>query len=106
MIVRDEHAADGAAIHAMTREAFATMPFSHGDEAELVDALRAAGALRVSLVAEAEGAIAGHIGFSPVEIEWRGGEWFASPRCRFSPTGSDEASVRRWRARGWPGSRH
>lgn len=76
MIIRDERPADRAAIHAVTHAAFATMPYSEGDEAELIDALRAAGALKVSLVAESAGEIAGHIGFSPVTIAAAQGVWF------------------------------
>ena len=76
MIIRDESPADRAAIHAVTHAAFAAMPYSEGDEAELVDALRAAGALKVSLVAETAGEIAGHIGFSPVTIAVAQGDWF------------------------------
>ncbi len=42
--------------------------FPTAAEARLVDALRAAGRLSVSLVAEAAGQIVGHIGFSPVTV--------------------------------------
>ncbi|HEY1172046.1 MAG TPA: N-acetyltransferase [Verrucomicrobiae bacterium] len=42
--------------------------FGGPGEARLVDALRAADALTVSLVAEEGGAVIGHIAFSPLEI--------------------------------------
>ena len=42
--------------------------FPTGGEARLVDALRAAGRLRVSLVALAGGTVVGHIAFSSIEV--------------------------------------
>lgn len=63
--VRPERAADSATIHDLTRRAFAPMPFSDGDEQYLVDALREAGALTLSLVAEHDQSIVGHVAFSP-----------------------------------------
>lgn len=64
--IRPETPSEVAAIRRVHVEAF-----GQPDEADLVDALRAAGALRVSLVAAEEGAVVGHIAFSPVVI--RGG---------------------------------
>ena len=43
--------------------------FGRSSEADLVDTLRAANALLLSLVAVEDGAIRGHIAFSPVTIE-------------------------------------
>lgn len=43
--------------------------FGRPDEADLIDALRAEGAVLLSLVAEADGQIAGHILFSRMSIE-------------------------------------
>jgi putative acetyltransferase len=42
--------------------------FGQPAEADLVDALRSAGAAEVSLVAEADGQIVGHILFSPISV--------------------------------------
>jgi putative acetyltransferase len=50
-----------AAIHAVLAASFPT-----DLESRLVDLLRGAGRLRVSLVAEVDGALVGHIAFSPV----------------------------------------
>lgn len=61
--IRPETPSDVAAIHRVHVEAF-----GQPDEAALVDALRAAGALRISLVADEEGVVVGHVGFSPVVI--------------------------------------
>ena len=64
MTVRPEKPQDIAAIYAVNAAAFPTEA-----EAKLVDALRDQGALTVSLVAEHEGQIVGHIAFSPMTME-------------------------------------
>ena len=61
--IRSETRSDVAAIHRVHVEAF-----GQPDEADLVDALRAAGALRISLVADEAGVVVGHVAFSPVVI--------------------------------------
>ncbi|WP_175684503.1 GNAT family N-acetyltransferase [Burkholderia anthina] len=69
--LRDERASDVDAIGRVIVAAFADEP-QHGQfERRIVDALRADGALGVSLVAERDGRIVGHVAFSPVAI---GGE--------------------------------
>jgi predicted N-acetyltransferase YhbS len=60
----------------MTVSAFATVPYGDGSEGRVIDALRAAGALTLSLIAEDEDAIIGHIAFSPVTIDGQAGPWF------------------------------
>ena len=60
---------DAAIIRAITSAAFEGAPHSSGTEAAIVDALRAAGALTVSLVAVQNGEIVGHVAFSPVTID-------------------------------------
>jgi putative acetyltransferase len=77
MLIRDETPRDVEAIRRLVAEAFAGQPYSDGTEHRLVDALRQAGALTLSLVAEAEdGAVAGHVAFSPVRINGRCGCWY------------------------------
>ncbi len=66
--IRDERTGDAAAIRAVTLDAFRDMPYSQQTEAAIVDALRAAGALTVSLVAVEGEDIVGHVAFSPVTI--------------------------------------
>jgi putative acetyltransferase len=63
LAIRDEGPADVAAVHEVERLAF--------DRAgrPIVDRLRADGALAVSLVAELDGRVVGHVAFSPVAIE-------------------------------------
>ena len=62
--IRDERPGDELAIHAVNEGAFG-QPL----EARLVDTLRDAGAVVVSLVAEVDGEIVGHILFSEVHLE-------------------------------------
>jgi putative acetyltransferase len=70
LVLREERPADADAIRAVLAAAFPT-----GAEADLVERIRAAGALRpdLSLVAELEGAVVGHILLSPVTLETGGG---------------------------------
>ncbi|MFM9865485.1 MAG: GNAT family N-acetyltransferase [Micropepsaceae bacterium] len=67
--IRIEHLEDRRAIFELTKRAFAPMPFADGDEQELIDKLRDAGALSLSAVAELDDAIAGHVALSPAAHE-------------------------------------
>ena len=88
LIIRPERADDRAAIHDLTRRAFAPMPFAAGDEQDLIDQLRDAGALTISLVAERDGIIVGHAAFSPAFAADRSPGWYAlgpisvEPECQ------------------------
>jgi putative acetyltransferase len=70
--------------------------FPQPGEAKLVDALRAANAATVSLVAECDGRVIGHILFSPVRVEGEGGAFVAQglapmavdPGCQRAGVGS------------------
>lgn len=64
LILREEARGDRAAIAAVIDAAF-----GQPGEAALVEALRAAGALTLSLVAVADDEIVGHVAFSPVTID-------------------------------------
>lgn len=68
MKIRSETPSDAAAIEAVTAAAFLEAPHTSHTEQFIVAALRAAGALSVSLVAEAEGNVVGHVAVSPVTI--------------------------------------
>lgn len=98
MLIRPEQPGDIEAIRALTTEAFATAPHSSGTEAAIVDGLRAAGALTLSLVAvegdETSNEILGHAAFSPVTIDGEERGWF----------GLGPVSVRTGRQRGGIGS--
>lgn len=76
-LIRDERPEDAPAIAEVTRRAFHDHP-DHGlTEGRIVDALRRAGALSVSLVAEIDGRVAGHVGFSPVTVSDGSRGWFS-----------------------------
>jgi putative acetyltransferase len=68
MIIKKETVADIEAITEVTIAAFRTLPISNHTEQFIINALRAADALTISLVAEIDGRIVGHIAFSPVTI--------------------------------------
>lgn len=74
--IRPEQPGDARTIYQLTEAAFRNMPYSDGDEHELVDRLREHGDLTLSLVAERTGQIVGHIAFSPVEIGDGTAGWF------------------------------
>jgi len=76
MIVRPERDTDIDAIRTLTETAFRTAPHADGTEHLIVDRLRAAGALTLSLVAEADGAVIGHVAFSPVAISDGSAGWY------------------------------
>ncbi len=77
MIIRPETSNDYKAIREINIAAFANHPYSRQTEHLIVEALRAEGALTVSLVAEAEGEVVGHIAFSPITINGKDVQWFA-----------------------------
>jgi putative acetyltransferase len=68
IIIRNETAADAGAISDVTAAAFRTLEISSHTEQFIVEALRAAQALSVSLVAELNGIVIGHVAFSPVTL--------------------------------------
>jgi putative acetyltransferase len=76
MLVRSETPRDVAAIRDVNIAAFRDHPFSHQTEHLIVEALRGAGALELSLVAEAEGVVVGHIAFSAARIGDASSGWF------------------------------
>jgi putative acetyltransferase len=76
MIIRRERAADIDAIFAVTEAAFKNHPISNHTEQYIVNALREAKALSLSLVAEVDGQVVGHIAFSPVTISDGTDNWY------------------------------
>ena len=76
MEFREEQHGDAAVIAAVTAAAFDGHPYSEGREPLIVAGLRAAGVLRLSLVAEEGGEILGHVAFSPVTIGGADLGWF------------------------------
>jgi putative acetyltransferase len=76
IVIRSETEADVSAITEVTVAAFKTLEISHHTEQFIIAALRAAKALTVSLVAEADGRVIGHIAFSPVTISDGTRNWY------------------------------
>jgi len=69
--IRVENPADLLAIRSLVTLAFHDAARSDGNEAEIVDALRSDGVLTVSLVAEDDRKVVGHIAFSPIAANKR-----------------------------------
>lgn len=76
MIIRKETTSDIEAITHVTIAAFRTLPISNHTEQFIIKALRAAGTLDLSLVAEIDGRIVGHVAFSPVIISDGTKDWY------------------------------
>ena len=76
MILRRESTEDIEAITHVTVEAFKNHPVSHQTEQFIIDALRDAGVLAVSLVAEIDGRVVGHVAFSPVSVSDGTRHWY------------------------------
>lgn len=76
MLIREERPGDEDAIHELTAVAFEPVHYSDGSEPAIVRALREAGDLTISLVAEIDGVIVGHVAFSPVAIDGVHDGWY------------------------------
>jgi putative acetyltransferase len=76
MIIRKETPSDIEAITAITKAAFENHPFSRNTERFIIHALRSRNALTISLVAEAQGRLVGHIAFSPVTFTDQSPNWY------------------------------
>lgn len=76
IVVRPESPSDAAAIRAVTTAAFVDAPHTDHTEQYIVDALRKAGVLTISLVAEETGAIVGHVAVSPVAVSDGSSGWY------------------------------
>lgn len=76
MQLRKEKDTDTRRIDEITKAAFAQHPHSSHTEHLIVDALRRSGALVISLVAEIDQRVVGHVAFSPVAISDGSREWY------------------------------
>jgi putative acetyltransferase len=74
--IRNETESDVNAIAEVTRKAFETLAISNHTEEFIIEALREAKALVISLVAEADGKVVGHIAFSAVTISDESLGWY------------------------------
>lgn len=73
--IRPEHPNDTAEIRALITDAFRPAPYYEGAEADIVKLLNESGDMTLSLVAEKDGEILGHVAFSPVQINGEPTEW-------------------------------
>lgn len=76
ILIRSETDADVSAITEVTVAAFKTLEVSNHTEQFIIVALRAAKVLTVSLVAEMDGRVIGHIAFSPLRISDGTRNWY------------------------------
>ncbi len=86
MEIREERPGDVDDIRAVTREAFRGQVHTCGREAEIVDQLRDAGALSVSLVAHCDEQVVGHVAVSPLETDAREAGWYGIGPVSVHPT--------------------
>jgi putative acetyltransferase len=76
LLIREEKGADYNAVSEVTIAAFEEMEISNHTEQFIVEALRSAKALSISLVAEVDGRVVGHIAFSPVTMSDGTKDWY------------------------------
>ncbi len=76
IIIRTETPDDKEAIAHITTAAFTGKPYSDGTEAQIIERLRKACALSLSLVAELEGNVISHVAFSSVTIDGEEQGWY------------------------------
>ncbi|MGY6270334.1 GNAT family N-acetyltransferase [Achromobacter denitrificans] len=76
MQIRPESPRDREAIFTLTQDAFKNLAHSGQTEGYIIDALREAGALTLSLVAWEDDGIVGHAAFSPVTISDGSADWY------------------------------
>ena len=76
MLIRSETPSDLSAIRAINVAAFLQHPYSNQTEHLIVEALRSAGALEISLVAEKDGVVVGHVAFSAAAIGDAAKGWY------------------------------
>ena len=76
ILIRSETQLDVGPITEVTGAAFRTLEISNQTEQFIIEALRAAQALTLSLVAEVDARVVGHIAFSPVTISDGTRNWY------------------------------
>jgi putative acetyltransferase len=84
--IRKEASTDVAAIEAVTTAAFKNAAHTSHTEQFIVAALRKAGALSVSLVADDSGTVIGHVAVSPVTVSDGTTGWYGLGPISVAPT--------------------
>jgi len=74
--IRNEQNTDIQAIFDLTQSAFSHVEYSSHTEQFIVNALRENNQLTLSLIAEINNQVVGHIAFSPVSISDRTTDWY------------------------------
>jgi len=85
IVIRGETPLDVTAITEVTVSAFRTLEISDHTEQFIIEALRAAQALTVSLVADVDGRVVGHVAFSPVTVSDGTRDWYGLGPVSVSP---------------------
>lgn len=85
LIIRNERESDSARISELITLAFENDPISDKREAEIVQLMRDDSALTISLVAESDGKIVGHIAFSKVTINDEFSDWYGLAPISIEP---------------------
>jgi putative acetyltransferase len=76
IVIRNETSDDIDVIREVTIAAFKTLAISNHTEQFIIEALRAGNALTISLVAEVDEQVMGHIAFSPVNMSDGTKSWY------------------------------
>jgi putative acetyltransferase len=111
MYITPERPGDVTAIRNLIESAFRRAPHASGTEARIVEALRADGALTLSLVAVDGSEIVGHAAFSPITISGASEGWLGLGPVSVAPERQGEgigkslilAGLQRLRTAGAPG---
>jgi putative acetyltransferase len=100
MIIRKETVLDIEAISEVTIAAFQNIAISNHTEQFIINALRNANAMTISLVAEVDGQVVGHIAFSPVTISDGIPNWFGlgpvSVLPKYQKQGIGKSFILKW----------
>lgn len=103
LLIRGEKESDYELISQVTRAAFTPLDIGDHNEQFIIQALRRAQALSLSLVAEINGQVVGHIAFSPVTISSQIQGWYGlgplSVHPKFQGQGIGTALVKKGLAR-------
>lgn len=84
--IRSEKNSDIKTIETITKAAFKTLNFDELTEHYIVNALRRNNVLTLSLVAEVNNNVVGHIAFSPVEISDGSENWYGAGPFSVEPS--------------------
>lgn len=85
LTVRPERDDDRHAVHDVTQRAFAPMSYAGGNEQDLINRFRDAGALAASLVAQYDGHVVGQLTLTPATAADSSAGWFAMGPVAVAP---------------------